>query len=65
MKKIRMIWAASLIAAGLAAAMLVLRMLGLALPDAAVRALGAAELIALPVLAYSTVRLVEKKEQRR
>ena len=65
MKKIGIIWAVSLLAAGLAAAMLVLRMLGLALPDAAVRALGAAQLIALPALAYSTVRLAEKRGERR
>lgn len=65
MKKIRIIWAVSLLAVGFAAVMLVLWMLGLALPDAAVRTLGAAELIALPALAFATVRLAGRRGERR
>lgn len=60
MKKIRIIWAVSLLAVGFAAVMLVLD-----LPDAAVRTLGAAELIALPALAYATVRLAGRMGERR
>ena len=60
MKKDRMLWAVSLLAAGFAAVMLVLD-----LPDAAVRTLGAAELIALPALAFATVRLAGRRGERR
>ena len=60
MKKIRIIWAVSLLAVGFAAVMLVLD-----LPDAAVRTLGAAELIALPALAFATVRLAGRRGERR
>ena len=57
------IWAASLIVLGTAAVLLGLcRLLWAGVPDAVVRTLGAALLLALPVFAYASVRLGREKK---
>ena len=61
MKTYRRVWGVCLMAVGVSAVLLALRAVGLALPDGAVRALGIADLLALPVLAYTTVRLLRKE----
>lgn len=61
--KEKRIWAVCLIVLGAAAVLLGLtRLLWAGAPDAVVRALGIAMLIALPVFAYTTVRLFKKKK---
>lgn len=59
--KLKRIWAASLIVLGLAVVLLGLfRLLWAGVPDAVVRTLGAVMLAALPVFAFTTVRLADK-----
>ena len=56
-KKVDRAWGASLIAVGFSAAILAAaRLTGAPLPDGAVRALGALDLLALPVLTFTSVR---------
>lgn len=56
--KRKRIWAVSLIVIGVAAVLLgLVQLLWAGVPDAVVRALGIALLIALPVFAYTTVKL--------
>lgn len=60
--KEKRIWAVCLIVLGVAAVLLGLsRLLWAGVPDAVVRALGVAMLIALPVFAYTTVKLFKKQ----
>lgn len=59
--RINRIWGVSLMVIGLAALVLVgSGILGIGLPDWLARVLGAAELLALPVLVYSTVKMLRK-----
>lgn len=60
--KEKRIWAVCLIVLGVAAVLLgLIRLLCAGVPDAVVRALGVAMLIALPVFAYTTVKLFKKQ----
>lgn len=61
MKSVRLVWSVCLMAVGFTSVIVFLRTLGLALPDAAVRTLGIIDLLALPVLGYTTVRLLKKR----
>lgn len=55
-------WAISLFAVGVSTAILAgANAAGITLPDAATRILGVIDLIALPVLAFSTVKKVKNK----
>lgn len=61
--KEKRIWAVCLIVIGVAAVLMGLsRLLWAGVPDAVVRALGVALLIALPVFAYTTVKLFRKEK---
>lgn len=61
--KEKRIWAVCLIVLGAAAVLPGLtRLLWAGVPDAVVRALGVAVLIALPVFAYTTVQLFKKQK---
>lgn len=61
--KEKRIWAVCLIVLGVAAVLMGLtRLLWAGVPDAVVRALGIAMLIALPVFAYTTVKLFKKQK---
>lgn len=61
--KEKRIWAVCLTVLGVAAVLLGLtRLLWAGVPDAVVRALGVAVLIALPVFAYTTVQLFKKQK---
>ena len=61
--KEKRIWAASLTILGVAAVLLGLtRLLWAGVPDAVVRTLGVVLLIALPVFAYTTVKLYKKQK---
>ena len=61
--KTKRIWAVCLIVIGVAAVLLGLsRLLWAGVPDAVVRALGVALLVALPVFAYTTVKLSGRKK---
>lgn len=61
--KEKRIWAACLTVLGAAAVLLVLtRLLWVGAPDAVVRTLGVVLLIALPVFAYTTVKLYKKQK---
>ena len=56
------LWAASLIVIGVATVLLLaLRVAAGSVPDLALRLLGVVELIALPVLAFTTVRKLTRK----
>lgn len=60
-KKNDLVWSISLILIGLLTIILAgSNTVGIELPDAAVRILGIVDLIALPFLAYSTVKKVKK-----
>ncbi len=59
--KIDMLWCFSLITIGIATIILAgSNIIGIELPDLAVRIVGIVELIALPVLACSTVKKLKK-----
>ena len=61
-KFVNRMWAISLMVIGVATLIIAgSNIIGCELPDTAVRILGVIELIALPVLAYSTVRKVKSK----
>ena len=61
--KTKRIWAACLTVLGVAAVLLGLsRLLWAGVPDAVVRALGVALLVALPVFAYTTVKLFKEEK---
>ena len=60
-KKNDLIWSISLMLIGIATFILAgANVVGMELPDVAVRILGIVDLIALPFLAYSTVKKVKK-----
>lgn len=60
-KKNNLIWSISLIVIGIATLILVVpKMIGLNLPDIVIRIIGVVDLIAIPVLAYTTVKKVKK-----
>ncbi len=60
-KKINAMWSISLLIIGVATFILVgANVIGLELPDIAVRILGLIEIIALPVLGFSTVKKLKK-----
>ena len=60
-KKNDLIWSISLMLIGIATFILAgANVIGMELPDVAVRILGIVDLIALPFLAYSTVKKVKK-----
>jgi len=60
-KKNDLVWSISLILIGLVTIILAgSNIVGIELPDDAVRILGIVDLIALPFLAYSTVKKVKK-----
>lgn len=64
MKRINQVWSVSLMVIGLTTLVVAgSRILGITLPDAAVVAAGVLDLIALPVLSFTTVRKLigEKK----
>ncbi len=61
MKKNNIVWSISLIVIGIATFILAgASIVGIDLPDVAVRILGMADLVALPILAYSTIRKIKK-----
>ncbi len=63
MKKNDRLWCVSLLAIGVATIILAgSNVIGAALPDAIVRMVGLVDLIALPVLAYTTVKRMKKTE---
>lgn len=63
-KKISMIWAISLLIIGVATLILSgTRIVGIQLPDLVTRVLGVVELIALPFLAYASVKKFSKKKK--
>ena len=60
-KKIDLVWSISLMIIGIATFTLAgANILGIDLPDALVRIIGILDLVALPFLAYTTVRKVKK-----
>ncbi|MBR6536623.1 MAG: hypothetical protein IKT67_05435 [Lachnospiraceae bacterium] len=63
-KKLLLVWSISLLViAGLTLVTSITNIIGISLPDTAVRIIGILDLIALPVLAFTTVRMfIEKKE---
>ena len=62
--KLLLVWSISLLViAGLTLVTSITNIIGISLPDTAVRIIGILDLIALPVLAFTTVRMfIEKKE---
>lgn len=61
-KKNDLVWSISLMVIGLATIILAgSNIVGIELPDVAVRIFGIVDLIALPFLAYSTVKKVKKE----
>lgn len=63
--KVDRAWALSLIVAGVSAVILAAaRLTGAQLPDMAVRVMGALDLLALPVLAFSTVQRVRRSRRQ-
>lgn len=61
--KLRIMWSVSLIAIGIATFILAgANIIGSELPDILVRVLGVIDLVALPVLAFSTIKLAKAKK---
>lgn len=62
-KNINLFWAISLMAIGIATFIIaVTNIIGVQLPDIVIRLLGIIELIALPVLVFTTIKKVKNKE---
>ena len=62
-KKNDLMWSFSLMIIGIATIILAgSNIIGMELPDAAVRIIGIVDLIALPVLSYSTVKKIKKDQ---
>ena len=62
-KNINLFWAISLMAIGIATFIIaVTNIIGVQLPDIVIRILGIIELIALPVLVFTTIKKVKNKE---
>ncbi len=63
-KKNDLVWSISLLVIGIATIILAgTNIVGVQLPDIAVRITGVMELIALPVLAFTTVKKVKKDKE--
>ena len=63
-KKNDLVWSISLLVIGIATIILAgTNIVGVELPDIAVRIIGVIELIALPVLAFTTVKKVKKDKE--
>ncbi len=63
-KKEDLIWSLSLLTIGVATVILAgSNSIGIGLPDAAVRIIGIVELIALPILVYTTVKRIKKGQK--
>ncbi len=61
LKRINIVWAISLLVIGIATVVLAgARVLELGLPDMIVRVLGILELVAIPFLVYTSVRILKK-----
>ena len=63
-KRNDLLWSLSLLVIGIATVILAgSNIIGIALPDIAVRLTGVIDLIALPVLAYTTVKRIRKDKE--
>ena len=63
-KRNNLLWSLSLLVIGIATVILVgSNIIGIELPDIAVRIIGVIDLIALPVLAYTTVKKIKKNKE--
>ena len=59
-----LLWSMSLLVIGIATVILAgSNIIGIALPDIAVRIIGVIDLITLPVLAYTTVKKIRKDKE--
>lgn len=62
--KLLIVWSISLLViAGLTLVTSITNIIGISLPDAAVRIIGILDLIALPVLAFTIVRMFSEKKE--
>lgn len=62
--KLLIVWSISLLViSGLTLVTSITNIIGISLPDAAVRIIGILDLIALPVLAFTTVRMFSEKKE--
>ena len=63
-KRNDLLWSMSLLVIGIATVILAgSNIVGIALPDIAVRIIGVIDLIALPVLVYTTVKKIRKDKE--
>lgn len=63
-KRSDLMWSMSLLVIGIATVILAgSNIIGIELPDIAVRIIGVIDLIALPVLAYTTVKKIKKDKE--
>ena len=63
-KRNDLLWSLSLLVIGIATVILAgSNIIGIELPDIAVRIIGVIDLIALPVLAYTTVKKIKKNKE--
>lgn len=63
-KRNNLLWSLSLLVIGIATVILAdSNIIGIELPDIAVRIIGVIDLIALPVLAYTTVKKIKKNKE--
>ncbi|MBQ7009239.1 MAG: hypothetical protein IJN05_08510 [Ruminococcus sp.] len=63
-KRSDLLWSMSLLVIGIATVILAgSNIVGIALPDIAVRIIGVIDLIALPVLVYTTVKKIRKDKE--
>lgn len=63
-KRNNLLWSLSLLVTGIATVILAgSNIIGIELPDIAVRIIGVIDLIALPVLAYTTVKKIKKNKE--
>ena len=64
-KRNNLLWSLSLLVIGIATVILAgSNIIGIELPDIAVRIIGVIDLIALPVLAYTTVKKIKKNKEK-
>ena len=63
-KRNNLLWSLSLLVIGIATVILAgSNIIGIELPDIAVRIIGVIDLISLPVLAYTTVKKIKKNKE--
>ena len=63
-KRNNLLWSLSLLVIGIATVILAgSNIIGIELPDIAVRIIGVIDLIAIPVLAYTTVKKIKKNKE--